>query len=181
MDLEVGNVEAFQVQAFLGEKLDPNIAYLEAPFEGEILEPWATHRDLRQPHVADPQAIVQIKLLQPRRRRQRRRLQIAEPGAVGDVHALQIGAAPRQRLQPLESQPRAPAQRQPLDPPRPGRSSGDEEGDGGGVDAGADREVEGGDAGEFGEEGQEELGAEDPEVSPVERVDPVEGLACQTE
>lgn len=35
--------------------------------------------------------------------------------------------------------------------------------------------------GEFEEEGGEEVGSEDPEMVPVEGVDPVEGLACGPE
>lgn len=165
------------MQAFLGEKPNSNVGDIEAPFEGEALQLGAPHGHLGQPGVGEVQTLVEIELPQPRRRGERRRLEIAEGGAVGDVDGLQMGAAPDERLERVGSEGGAAGEVEAPDAAR----GGEDEGDGSAVEAGADGEVEGGEARENGEEGGEELRAEGAEVGAVEGVNEVEGLACGAE
>lgn len=168
--LEIGEVNATQLGALLGEQLDADIRDLATPLDTKLLKSRTPNGDLSEPDVGDAKALIHNELPEPSRRSERGHLPVPGGDAVGQVDGLQPRARRHQRLQPAPGHPARPRQPHPPDEQQPwclgggGGGGAWDDGKGGGeggvVEAGARGEVEGGEGREGAERARERLAAE---------------------
>lgn len=86
--LEVGDIEATQLGALLGEHVDADVEDLVPPLEVEPLEPRAADKDLGEPDVCDVEALVHDELSELGGRDEGGHLPVADGDAVREVDDL---------------------------------------------------------------------------------------------